>query len=33
MLINAEPLNPPNPYFKETVIGKSEEVLPNLLDW
>lgn len=30
ILINLEPMNPPNPYFKEEYIGKAEEILPIL---
>jgi len=29
--INIEPMNPRNPYFKEEVLGKAEEVIPSLL--
>ncbi|MDJ0530898.1 MAG: Sir2 family NAD-dependent protein deacetylase [Xenococcaceae cyanobacterium MO_207.B15] len=30
ILINLEPTNPKNPYFKEEYIGKAEEILPEL---
>lgn len=29
--VNPEPLSPPNPAFQETVLGRAEEVLPELL--
>ncbi len=31
ILVNLEPLNPPNPYFKEEYLGKAEDLLPELL--
>ncbi len=29
--VNLEPMDPPNPYFIETYLGKAEELLPELL--
>ncbi|MBK7397480.1 MAG: NAD-dependent deacylase [Myxococcales bacterium] len=29
--VNLEPLDPPNPYFHETILGRAEQVLPTLL--
>jgi len=29
--VNVEPLDPPNPYFDDVVVGRAEEVLPVLL--
>jgi hypothetical protein len=31
VLVNLEPMNPPNPAFQEQVLGKAEELLPRLL--
>jgi NAD-dependent deacetylase len=31
ILVNLEPMNPKNPYFKEEYLGKAEEVLPTLI--
>lgn len=31
ILVNLEPMTPPNPYFKEEYLGRAEEVLPRLL--
>ena len=31
ILINLEPMDPPNPYFMEETIGKAEECLPELI--
>lgn len=28
--INLEPLSPPNPYFQEVIIGRAEEILPEI---
>lgn len=33
VLINLEPLNPPNPSFHREILGKAEEVLPSLFSW
>lgn len=29
--VNLEPIDPPNPYFKQVILGRAEEVLPELL--
>jgi NAD-dependent deacetylase len=29
--INMEPMEPPNSYFKESILGKAEEILPTLI--
>lgn len=29
--INLEPIDPPNPYFDQVILGRAEEVLPELL--
>jgi NAD-dependent deacetylase len=31
--INVEPTDPPNPFFTEEFVGRSEEVLPRLFRW
>lgn len=31
VLVNLEPMNPPNPAFQQQVLGKAEELLPRLL--
>jgi NAD-dependent deacetylase len=31
VLVNLEPMQPPNPYFKEQVLGPATEILPRLL--
>lgn len=31
MLVNLEPMDPPNPYFDEEILGRAEELLPDLL--
>ncbi len=30
ILINLEPMQPPNPYFHESILGRAEEILPVL---
>jgi NAD-dependent deacetylase len=30
--LNLEPMEDPNPYFKETLLGRAEELLPQILD-
>lgn len=31
--INLDPMDPPNPYFKEVILGRSEEILPELFSY
>ncbi|OKH32067.1 hypothetical protein NIES2119_27295 [[Phormidium ambiguum] IAM M-71] len=31
IIVNLEPINPPNPYFQEEYLGRAEEILPQLL--
>jgi NAD-dependent deacetylase len=31
--INIESLNPRNPYFKEEIIGRAEEILPSIFSY
>lgn len=31
IIVNLEPIDPPNPYFQEEYLGRSEEILPQLL--
>lgn len=31
--INLEPMNPPNHYFKEVILGHAEEILPDLFSY
>ncbi len=31
LLVNLEPMDPPNPYFDEEILGRAEELLPDLL--
>lgn len=31
VLVNLEPMDPPNPYFDDEILGRAEEILPELL--
>lgn len=33
MIVNLEPLDPPNPAFHREILGRAEEVLPHLFLW
>ena len=33
IFVNLEPIDPPNPYFKEEYIGKAENILPKLFSF
>ena len=33
MLVNLEPLSPPNPAFHSQILGKAEEILPQMFTW
>ncbi len=33
VLVNLEPLDPPNPAFRREILGKAEDVLPRLFSW
>lgn len=33
LLVNLEPMRPPNPAFHREILGKAEEILPDLFTW